>query len=248
MKISLITVCYNSQATIETTFQSVAEQSYKNLEYIVIDGGSIDGTLEIINRYNHIIDIRISEPDKGLYDAMNKGIALSSGEIIGIINSDDLFYDSNAIKKVMEKFKTDITLDSVYGDLYYVSRGDINNISRKWVSGFQRKFSQGWHPAHPTFYVKKIIYDRYGVFDLTFKIAADFELMLRFLEKYKISTAYLKEPLVKMRNGGKSNNNILSIYMQNLECLKAFHKNGIAVSNFAYPFKRIIPKIFQFAN
>lgn len=246
MKISVITVCYNSSNTIEKTFKSIQNQTYKNIEYILVDGGSKDSTLDIAYKYKKIINHLVSEPDDGLYDAMNKGINLATGDIIGLINSDDLFCDPDAIKKVAKVFKNDKNLESVYADLFYVNQKDVNKISRRWVTGVQRKFKYGWHPAHPTFYIKKTIYDKFGLFDLSFRLAADFEIMLRFLDKYKISTYYLKEPLVKMRLGGETNKSLKNIYYQNMECLRAFKKNEIKVVNFLYPFLRIVPKLFQF--
>ena len=246
LKISIITVSYNSAKTIETTFMSVLQQTYSNIEYIVIDGGSTDNTLKIAKKYSEIITVLVSEQDNGLYDAMNKGISLATGDVIGLINSDDLFCDPDALNKVAKVFKKNKNLDSIYADLFYVSQQDINKISRRWVSGIQRKFKYGWHPAHPTFYIKKTIYDRYGLFDLSFKLAADFEIMLRFLDKHNISTTYLKEPLVKMRLGGETNKSFKNIYYQNIECLRAFDKNNIKVAKFFYPFFRIIPKFFQF--
>lgn len=246
MKISIITVCFNSAKTIEGTIKTVAGQTYPDIEYIIIDGGSTDDTLSILNNYNEIINILVSEPDDGLYDAMNKGINLATGDIIGLINSDDLFCDPDAIKKVAKVFKNDKNLESVYADLFYVNQKDVNKISRRWVTGVQRKFKYGWHPAHPTFYIKKTIYDKFGLFDLSFRLAADFEIMLRFLDKYKISTYYLKEPLVKMRLGGETNKSLKNIYYQNIECLRAFKKNEIKVVKFLYPFLRIVPKLFQF--
>jgi len=246
MKISIVTISYNSAKTIETTFMSVLQQTYSNIEYIVIDGGSTDNTLKIAKKYSEIITVLVSEQDNGLYDAMNKGISLATGDVIGLINSDDLFCDPDALNKVAKVFKKNKNLDSIYADLFYVSQQDINKISRRWVSGIQRKFKYGWHPAHPTFYIKKTIYDRYGLFDLSFKLAADFEIMLRFLDKHNISTTYLKEPLVKMRLGGETNKSFKNIYYQNIECLRAFDKNNIKVAKFFYPFFRIIPKFFQF--
>ena len=248
MKISIITVCYNSAKTIETTFKSVLQQTYSNIEYIVVDGGSTDNTLKIAEKYSEIITVLVSEQDNGLYDAMNKGINLATGDIIGLINSDDLFSDQEALSKVAEVFETNGSLDSVYADLFYVSKHDINKITRRWVSGIKREFRYGWHPAHPTFYIKKTVYDRFGLFDLSFKLAADFEIMLRFLEKHNISTTYLKIPLVKMRLGGETNKSWKNIYQQNIECLRAFDKNNLSVSKWLYPLFRIIPKFFQFTK
>jgi glycosyltransferase involved in cell wall biosynthesis len=246
MKISIITVCFNSEKTIVKTIQSVLAQTYTNIEYIIVDGVSKDNTLEIIKKYESKIHQWISEPDKGLYDAMNKGISLATGEVIGFINSDDLFCDDQAIEKVMNVFMKNPHLDSVYADLYYVSQKDTDKIIRKWITGNQQKFNVGWHPAHPTFYIKKSVYEKFGGFDLSFKLAADFEIMLRFLDKYQISTQYLKEPLVKMRLGGETNKSFKNIYNQNLECIRAFKKNEVKVIPFLYPLFRIIPKLFQF--
>jgi len=246
LKISIITVCYNSAKTIYDTINSVNNQTYPNIEHIFIDGMSLDNTLEIINLNSERDKIVISEKDFGLYDAMNKGIKLATGDIIGLINSDDLFCDPDALYKVAEEFKKNKNLDSVYADLFYVSKKDINKIIRRWVTGYQSKFEYGWHPAHPTFYIKKTVYNRFGLFDLSFRLAADFEIMLRFLEKHKISTTYLEEPLLKMRLGGETNKSLKNIYYQNIECLRAFDKNNIKVFKLLYPLFRIIPKLFQF--
>ena len=246
MKISIITVCYNSAKTIEKTFKSLESQTYKNIEYIVVDGGSKDNTLEIVQKYKELIFLFVSEPDKGLYDAMNKGIKMATGDVIGLINSDDLFCDSKAVEKVVDVFKKNKNLDSVYADLFYVSQNDTDKIVRRWTTGNQKPFKYGWHPAHPTFYIKKNVYEKFGLFDLSFKLAADFEIMLRFLDKHKISTTYLEEPLVKMRLGGETNKSLKNIYNQNVECLRAFKKNDLKVVKLLYPFFRIIPKFFQF--
>ncbi len=246
MKISIITVCYNSENTLEDTIQSVKEQSFKNIEYIIVDGNSKDHTLDIIKKNKGIITKWISEPDKGLYDAMNKGIQMATGDIVGIINSDDLFCDDKAIDKVIKEFENNPELDGVYADLYYVDQNNTDRIVRKWVSGKQRKFKYGWHPGHPTLYLKKEIYDKYGLFDLDFKLAADFEIMLRFIEKHKIKIHYLPEFLVKMRLGGTTNESWKNIYDQNLECIRAFKKNELEVNSILYPFYRMVPKLFQF--
>jgi len=246
MKISIITVCYNSATTIETTIQSVKAQTYENIEYIVVDGNSKDETIAIIKKYEGLITKWVSEPDKGLYDAMNKGIEMATGEVIGLINSDDLFCDNQAIEKVMNVFRNNPKLDSVYADLYYVSQKNTDNIVRRWVTGKQQRFKFGWHPAHPTLYIKKDIYNKYGLFNLDFKLAADFEIMLRFLEKYNMSTYYLEDAFVKMRLGGATNQSLQNIYKQNVECIKAFKINGLKVNAILYPFFRIVPKFFQF--
>lgn len=248
IKISIITVCYNSANTIEDTFKSIEAQTYENIEYIVVDGVSKDNTLEIAEKYKNIITHLISEKDSGLYDAMNKGITLASGGVIGILNSDDLYCDNNAIEKVMSIFNENEDLDSVYADIFYVDKNNTDKIVRQWNSGKQKSFKNGWHPAHPTLFIKKEIYDRYGLFDLNFKIAADFEIMLRFLEKNQITTFYLPEHIMKMRLGGESNKSIKNIINQNVECLKAFEKNNVKVNKFIYPIKRLVPKLLQYNN
>jgi len=254
MKISLITVCYNSAATIRDTINSVLSQTYENIEYIVVDGGSTDGTQEIIMNYElqiksdfpNVVFKWISEKDNGLYDAMNKGIKMATGDVVGFLNSDDLFYDNCVVEKVMNAFAENPNADAVYADLFYVTHNDTGKIVRKWITGKQHPFCKGWHPAHPTFYVKKEIYNKAGLFNLDFRLAADFEIMLRFIEKYKISLYYLKESLVKMRLGGTTNKSIKNIINQNIECIKAFKKNQIWVNSFLYPIVRIIPKLKQY--
>jgi glycosyltransferase involved in cell wall biosynthesis len=249
MKISIITVCYNSEKYIKTAIESVLLQKYNDIEYIIIDGGSKDTTLNIIKEFEPQFNGRLkwtSEPDQGLYDAMNKGIVLATGDVIGLINSDDLFCDELAIEKVMNIFNSKLDLDSVYADLFYVEQNNTDATVRRWVTGEQKKFKYGWHPAHPTFYIKKEVYNKYGLFNLNFKLAADFEIMLRLLEKYKISTYYLQESFVKMRLGGATNQSLKNIYNQNVECVKAFKLNNVKVNALLYPFFRIVPKFFQY--
>lgn len=249
MKISIITVSYNSALTIRDTIESLLSQTYSDIEYIVVDGSSKDSTIEIIKEYEPKFKGRmrwLSEPDKGLYDAMNKGIRIATGDVIGIINSDDLFCDDKAIEKVIRVFEQNKSLDSVYADLYYVAQNNTDKIVRHWITGIRKEFKYGWHPAHPTFYVKREIYEKSGLFNLEFKLAADFEIMLRLLEKYRISTIYLREPLVKMRLGGETNKSYKNILNQNVECVKAFLTNGLRVNRILYPFFRVIPKLFQY--
>ena len=249
MKLTIVTVCYNSEDTIASTIRSVLDQTYKDIEYIIVDGGSIDNTLSTIRKYEHKFNGNlywVSESDNGLYDAMNKGIKMATGDVIALLNSDDLFCDERALEKVMNVFADNPKLDSVYADLYYVSQNDTNKIVRKWISGKQRLFSLGWHPAHPTLYLKKEVYQKFGLFNLDFKLAADFEIMLRFFDKHKISNVYLEQAFVKMRLGGESNKSFKNMYMQNIECIKAFEVNKLRVNKFLYPFYRLIPKLFQF--
>lgn len=249
MKISIITASYNSAKTLRDTIESVLNQTYDNIEYIIIDGGSKDNTLDIVKEYESKFNGRlkwISEKDNGIYDAMNKGIGLASGEVVGILNSDDFYTDNNVVSEIIDCFESN-NIDSLFANLYFVKQDDISKIVRVWKSSpyYNNAFSKGWHPSHPTFYVKNEIYKKYGVFDLNFDVSADFELMLRFIEKYKISTYYLDRFTVKMRYGGESTGSISKIIIGNKNILKAFKKNGIKVSVF-YPIIRLVPKVLEF--
>lgn len=252
MKISIITVTYNSSKTIKDTLESVLNQTYKNIEYIVVDGQSKDDTVEIIKSYEikfkeKGIEFKwISEKDDGLYDAMNKGIKIATGEYFGILNSDDFYCDNFIIEKVVKTLEKNKT-DSLYANLYYVDAKDTNKIIRNWKSQRFKDnlFKNGWHPAHPTFFVKKEIYEKYGIFNLNYKIAADYEIMLRFLEKYKISTQFLDEYLVKMRLGGESNQSIKNIIKANKECYRAWAENGLSI-NKIFIMKKLFRKILQY--
>lgn len=246
MKISIITVCYNSEKYIKDAIESVLNQDFDNMEYIIIDGASTDKTLEIVKSYGSKINQFISEPDKGIYDAMNKGIALATGDVIGTLNSDDLYINNKVLTNISETF-TNSGSNIVFGDLFYVEKENTNTIVRKWQtkSFVPGSFKKGWHPPHPTFFVANKIYKKYGAFNLNYKLAADFELMLRFLEKHHIKNAYIQKPLVKMRLGGATNKNFSNIFKQNIECYKAFRNNNLQVS-FLYPFFRLLPKISQY--
>lgn len=248
MKISIITTTYNSGLTLCDTIESVLIQKYADIEYIIIDGNSTDDTIDIIRKYKSLFNGRlhyISEPDKGIYDAMNKGIKIATGEIIGFLNSDDLFCDNNIIELVANAFFVN-EIDAVFGNLYFVDKCNISKIVRVWKGTHyvQNSFRKGWHPAHPTFYVKKEIYDRLGGFDISFKVSADFELMLRFIEKNQISTYYLNYYFLKMRMGGESTKNIFKIIEGNKNVLRAFEKNRIPISCF-YLIWRLLPKFFD---
>ena len=228
MKISVITVTYNNQQTIEQSIQSVLNQTYKDIEYIVIDGNSTDETLKIINKYRDKIALIISEADKGMYDALNKGIMKASGDIIGFLHADDFYPSDKILEKVEHTFKV-YASQSVYGDLDYVSAENPEKIIRKWKSGkFEfNELRKGWMPPHPTFFVLREVYWKYGFFNLNYKIAGDYDLMLRFLGKHKITTAYLPEVLVKMRWGGKSNKSIKNIILKSKEDYKALKNNKV---------------------
>jgi len=228
LKVTIITTSKNSEATIEDTIRSVISQDYPEIEYIIIDSCSTDKTLERINNYKGEISRIVSEKDEGLYYALNKGIQLASGDIIGNLNSDDFYADPTVISKVVETFKNKNS-DAVYGDLHYVDKNNPGKIIRNWVSKEYKEgmFLKGWMPPHPTFFVRTGIYSKYGSFNTSFASAADYEIMLRFIHKHKISIAYLPMVLVKMRIGGKSNKSLLNRIKANLEDRKAWKINGL---------------------
>ena len=232
VRVSIITVVFNNSSTIKNAIDSVLEQTYKNIEYIVIDGGSTDGTVDIVKEYQDKISMFISEPDEGIYDAMNKGIALATGNVIGILNSDDFYINELTIGKIVKEFK-EKKVDSVYADLAYVEPKNLNKTVRYYDSGNfnPSKFSCGWMPAHPTFFVKRKAYEKYGVFRTDLKIAADFDILVRFLYIHKISYSYIKEVLVKMRTGGASTS-FNSIWINNIETLRVCRDNGIKTNIF----------------
>jgi glycosyltransferase involved in cell wall biosynthesis len=246
MKTSIITVCFNSAATIEDAIKSILMQDYKDIEYIVVDGGSTDGTLEILAKYQSRIAKCISEPDNGIYDAMNKGIKLATGDIIGFLNSDDFYVDKTVIRRIAEMMMV-ANADCCYGNLEYVDKNDINKTVRRWKSQpyCDGLFEKGWHPPHPTFFVKKNVFDNYGGFDLACDIGADYELMLRFLKRYGITSCYIPDVLVKMRIGGKSNRNLWQIIKANIECYQAWKKNGLKITPLIM-LKKPVSKLIQY--
>lgn len=231
MKISIITVVRNNKEFIESCVKSVVNQTYKNVEYIIIDGASTDGTLEIIDKYRNSISKIISEKDKGHIYAMNNGLALASGDVVGFLHSDDFYADNTVLEKVADSFKRNNT-DSLYGDLVYVRKNNPERILRYWRGKeYNVKFLRwGWMPAHPTFFVKKRIYEKYGYFNTDFKISMDYENMLRFLYRYKISAHYLPATIVKMRSGGVSNRSIKNIAIKTFEDYRACRMHGLGMS------------------
>jgi glycosyltransferase len=228
MTITIITATYNSAASLEDCINSVISQTYKNIEYIIIDNCSTDATLDIAKSYDDKINRIISEPDKGIFDALNKGIQIASGDYIGFLHADDFYANNQVIKNVVELLN-EKQADSLYGDLQYVAQKNIKKIIRNWVAGevTPKKLLNGWMPPHPTFFVNRNCYKKFGKFNLDYKISSDYELMLRFLGKYKISTCYLNKVLVKMRTGGTSNKNVKNIIQKSTEDLKAIKENNI---------------------
>jgi len=240
LKITIITISFNAEKTIEKTLMSVESQSYGNIEHLIVDGGSKDNTLEICNSFPHVSKI-ISESDKGVYDAFNKGLKIATGDIIGFLNADDVFYDSNSVLEIVNAFSIYET-DIVYGNLDYVNEdGKVirNWISRPYEVGLMKK---AWMPAHPTFYCKKEVYDRLGGYNDSFKIGGDFELCLRFLEVEKVPSFYLNKKLIKMLVGGISNSGLKSKWIIFNEELRAFKINKIRINSslfLVYKLKKI---------
>ncbi|WP_161887659.1 glycosyltransferase family 2 protein [Pontibacter russatus] len=246
MKISIITIVYNNRETIADAIESVLAQTYPDIEYIVVDGQSTDGTVELVQSYGDRISKFISEKDAGLYDAINKGIRLATGDVVGLLHSDDLFESRDAIKAVAAAFRNNGT-ESIYADLVYVSRQDAGKVIRNWKSGIYKKnnFLYGWMPPHPTFYVKREVYERLGLYNTKFRSAADYELMLRYLYKEGISTAYVPEVLVRMRVGGKSNVTLANRWRANQEDFRAWQVNGLKPRYYTR-FLKPIRKLVQF--
>lgn len=244
MKISIITVTFNSDKTLKKTLDSVASQSFKNIEHIIIDGGSTDNTLVLLKDYPHINKI-ISEQDDGIYDAMNKGINCASGDVIGFLNSDDWFYNTSIIEEIDNAFNQN-NIDAVYGDLVFVKNEFDTNPKRVWISEPYREnsFLSGWVPPHPTFYVKTEIYKKYGLFDSNLVFAADFDIMCRFIAKENIKTKYLPGYKIKMRLGGATTKNLINIIKGNLEIFKSLHKNSLNPGPI-FIIKKILTKIKQ---
>jgi glycosyltransferase involved in cell wall biosynthesis len=245
LKISIITVCYNSEGTITDTINSVASQSYPQVEHIVVDGASKDATMDIV-RSSPSITSYVSEPDGGIYDAMNKGIGMVTGDIVGTLNADDIYADDNVLTEVARVF-ADPEVDACYADLVYVAQNDTGKIVRYWKSRPFRSglFKRGWMPAHPTFFVRKKIYENYGGYDLDFKLAADFELTMRFMEIYAINTRYIPNVWVRMRMGGATNKYVWNVIKGNLESYKACRKNGLKVGPL-FPLMKVISRVPQF--
>lgn len=245
MKVSIITVVYNNQKTIAQAIQSVLNQDYTPIEYIIVDGASTDGTIEIIKSYDKNISKFLSEPDKGIYDAMNKGLKLATGDIIGILNSDDFYNNNHIISQIVDEFKNK-NVDLVFGDVAYVKPNNLNKIIRYYSSAkfHPSKFEWGWMPAHPSCFLKREIYEKYGHFKTDYKIGADYELLVRFIGKHKISYSYIPQLFVKMRTGGISNKNIITYWTLNKEVVRSCRENGINTNIFKILLK-YLTKIWQ---
>jgi glycosyltransferase involved in cell wall biosynthesis len=248
MKITIITVSFNAEQTIADTLQSVSSQRYGHIEHIVIDGASKDGTVGIVNERGSHLAKFVSEPDRGIYDAMNKGIALATGDVVGFLNADDFYASPDALEKVARAFDSP-DVDVCYGDLLYVRKSDPSSIVRYWQSSdfVKGSFKRGWCPPHPTFFVRRKIYEQYGGFNLEYKIAADTEIMFRFLEVKGIKSIYIPETIVKMRTGGESNKSVANIIHQNREIVRIINAGSpkkVSVGNFLA--HKLVSRLTQF--
>ncbi len=247
MRVSIITVCFNSASTVRDTVESVIAQTHPDIEYIVVDGASTDDTLKVLDHYRPHIATLVSERDRGIYDAMNKGIALATGDVIGMINSDDFYASGDSIAKVVTALEDD-RLEGCFGDLCYVDQQDTGRIVRYWRAGEYRPgaFAYGWCPPHPTFFVRRRVYERLGQFDQQYKIAADVELMMRFLEVGHIPVAYIPAVLVNMRLGGTTNKSLRNVVHQNREVLSALRLHGLQSNPVSFFAKKAVSRGKQF--
>jgi glycosyltransferase involved in cell wall biosynthesis len=248
MKISIVTAAYNSAATLRQTLESVLSQDYPAIEYIVADGGSKDGTVDILKSYGDKIKW-VSERDSGIYEAMSKGVKMATGDAIGIVGSDDFYPNNEAISNIVKGFE-ESNADSVYGDLYYVDSINTNKIIRKWKSGnySKKRFLNGWMPPHTAFFIKKSAYDTYGLYHSSYRFAGDYELMLRMLYRYDVSSYYVPKVIMKMRAGGNSNSSIKGRIKANKEDRKAWIDNGIQprwYTLYAKPLSKILQWILK---
>ena len=247
MKISLITAVYNRVNTIGHTIESIQSQTYTNTEHVIQDGGSTDGTLAKIQKMKTATSHFVSEPDAGIYDAINRGIVRASGDIIGVLHSDDFFSDNRVLERVALAF-TDDTVDGVYGDLDYVAVDEPTRIVRRWRSGkySRSKLQRGWMPPHPTLFLRREVFERWGLYDTNLRIAADYDAILRYLLHGRINIVYVPEVLVKMRVGGESNRSLLQILRKSREDWQVIRRNGAGgVCTLVW---KNISKIEQFLN
>jgi len=246
IKISIITVCYNSAATIAQTIDSVLRQTYPEVEFIIIDGASTDYTADVVKSFGRKISHFVSEPDNGIYDAMNKGIQKATGDVIGILNADDFYAADDILQKVVTIFET-TDAELVYGDLHYVKQYDTNIVTRKWKAGAAtaKSFYRGWMPPHPTVFVRRALYEKAGLFNTSFKSAADYEMMLRLFLKHQCRAAYLPVLMVKMRAGGVSNLSLKNRLRANGEDAAAWKVNNLKPQFFTIILKPL-RKIGQF--
>lgn len=245
MKVSIITTTFNSAATVATTLSSVAAQSWPEIEHIIIDGASKDNTLDIVRSFPHVATV-VSEPDNGLYDAINKGIRISTGDVVGILNSDDFFPEDNVVATIAAAF-LDPGVEAVFGDIAFIRPGNLKKIIRLYSAKkfAPSKFVYGYMPPHPSFYARRGLFEKYGLYKPDYHIAADYELLMRFIYKHKIAYRYINQTLVYMRTGGISNRNWKSRYTLNREIIRACRENGVN-TNMAILSAKYVNKIFEY--
>lgn len=246
MKVSIVTVVYNCVKTIRGCIESVLAQDYNNIEYVIIDGGSNDGTLDIIKEYETRLGSFISEKDKGIYDAMNKGVKRATGDIVGILNADDFFYDTSTVTKIVSAFKEDNTLDATIADIVFVNE-DNDKVLRHYKADKWRpsKFAWGFMPPHPSFFCRKALFEKLGYYKTDYKIAADYELLIRFLLVNKIKYKYLPIITTRMRMGGVSTKNVNSVLTLNKEIRRACTENNLP-TNYLKIYTKYVFKPFEF--
>jgi glycosyltransferase involved in cell wall biosynthesis len=246
LRLSIVTVSFNSAATIADTLESVAAQRYPHVEHIVVDGASTDGTQDIVRRHSRRIARFVSEPDRGVYDAMNKGIALATGDVVAFLNSDDVYAHPDVLGRVADTM-ADPAIDACYADLVYVDDLASDRIVRDWRSTDHRPglCLTGWMPAHPTFFARRDVYRRFGGFDLEFRLQADYELMVRLFETHGLRSRHVPERWVRMRTGGMSNSSWRNVARGNLEAYRACRKNGFAVTPF-FIVRKLASRLPQF--
>ena len=246
MKISIITASYNSESTIKDTLDSVNLQTYEHIDHIIIDAASNDGTLDQVKAYGKRVCHITSEPDKGIFDAYNKGLALADGDIVGILNSDDFYASPNVVAHVMKEF-WDPSVEAVYADLVYVDKYDTSKVVRYWKSRAYRAgdFSRGFSPAHPTLFLRKSVYERTGGFNIGYRYSGDYEFMLRVFHTLGVKSIYMPEIVVRMRNGGTTGGSLLSIKKQNLEILQALDTSEVNIFKPAFFARKIIDRSLQ---
>ena len=246
LKISLVTATFNSAATVQDTLRSVNTQTHPDVEHIVVDGGSTDSTMAIVRAEGLRVTTALSEPDRGIYDAMNKGIALAGGEVIGFLNADDEYAHAGVLSRVAAQF-ADPAVEACYADLVYVDPRDLRRVVRYWRSRPYEAglFERGWMPAHPTFYVRRRVYERYGGFDLAYRLQADFELTLRFLAAHRVRSVYVPEIWVRMRTGGATNRSVGNVLRGNAEAWRAARRHGLRVGPL-FVVRKVLSRLPQF--
>jgi glycosyltransferase involved in cell wall biosynthesis len=247
VKISVVTVCFNSAGTLEEAIVSVAAQQHAEREHIVVDGGSNDGTREILARHRDRLAHALSEPDGGMYDAMNKGMALATGEVVGFLNADDRYAHDGVLSRIAEQF-ADPRVGACYADLVYVDKADTSQVLRYWKSRPYQPglFEKGWMPAHPTFYARRSLYQRLGGYNTAYRLQSDFDLTLRFLAVHGVQSVYIPEIWVEMRSGGASAR-VRNVIRGNLEAYRAARSNGLRVTPF-FMVRKILSRVPQFLS